>query len=229
MYVHETSIVEHTALIGQRTKIWHFSHIDDGVRIGKDCSFGQNTYVGKLVYIGDRVKVQNNVSIWTGVEIGSDVFIGPNVTFTNIKHPRAFINQKGSFEETIIMRGATLGANCTLLAPVKIGEEAVVAAGAVVGKDVPDYCVVVGNPAKVVRGVYKYAVVNKTIESMVAVIPKGTIVRVQFTPNLNKWKVESLAEPVGHFIYEKAELLTFIPTEEILLTHPEQKHRIKIF
>ena len=227
---HGSCFVEETAMIGQGTKIWHFSHIDDGARIGVDCSFGQNTYVGKFVEIGDRVKVQNNVSIWTGVTIQNNVFIGPNVTFTNITHPRALIDQKKNFAKTEIKNGATLGANCTLIAPLTVGFGAVVGAGAVVSKDVPHYCVVTGNPAKVIRGVYRYAVTKELVKSQINEIPKDTVVEARWYPQNGKWRVIPFPLPQnGSYVYVDEHVLQFIDVESLIFAHPEHASEVHYF
>jgi UDP-2-acetamido-3-amino-2,3-dideoxy-glucuronate N-acetyltransferase len=147
-FVHASAVVDEGAVIGKDSKIWHFSHIMKGARIGERCSFGQNVNVDGDTRIGNGVKVQNNVSIYSGTEIDDDVFLGPSCVLTNVSNPRAQINRHGLYEKTRICRGATIGANATVVCGVTIGRYAFVAAGAVVTKDVPDYALVLGNPAR---------------------------------------------------------------------------------
>ena len=147
--IHETAVVDPGAQVGEGTRIWHYSHVMPAARIGKNCILGQNTFVGNKVVIGDQVKIQNNVSIYEGVIIENDVFIGPSVVFTNVIHPRSFIEQKDAFLTTTICQGATIGANATILCGITIGKFAFIGAGSVVTKDVPAYGLVVGNPARI--------------------------------------------------------------------------------
>lgn len=149
-FVHESSIVDDGAIIGDGTKIWHFSHILSGAVIGKDCSFGQNTMVADSVEIGDNVKVQNNVSIYAGTKVSNDVFLGPSCVLTNVSNPRSQVSRRSVYEETFIGRGATIGANATVVCGVRIGRYAFVAAGAVVTCDVPDYGFIRGVPGALV-------------------------------------------------------------------------------
>lgn len=146
-FVHQSSIVDDGVHIGDGSKIWHFCHILAGSRIGNDCVLGQNVMVGPNVQIGDGVKIQNNVSVFEGVTIEDDVFCAPGVVFTNVKQPRAFINRREEFAPTLICKGATLGANATVVCGINIGRYAFIGAGAVVTHDVPDHALVVGTPA----------------------------------------------------------------------------------
>lgn len=148
IFIHKTSVVDKDVSIGEGTKIWHFSHIMSGVKMGSNCVLGQNVFIGEKVKIGKGVKIQNNVSVFDGVELGDFVFCGPNVTFTNVKKPRAEFSVEKRFDKTIIDRGATIGANATIICPVRIGEYAFIGAGSVVTKDVPDYALVYGIPAR---------------------------------------------------------------------------------
>ena len=147
-FVHDTSIVDENCEIGNDTKIWHFSHILSGSKVGSYCSFGQNCVVGPKVNIGNGVKVQNNVSIYEGVEIEDDCFLGPSMVFTNVTNPRSFIVRKEEFKKTLLQKGSSIGANATIVCGTKIGRYALVGAGSVVNKDVPDFALVVGVPAK---------------------------------------------------------------------------------
>lgn len=149
-FVHETSIVDDGAQIGKGTKIWHFSHICSGAKIGKDCRIGQNVYIGPNVLIGNNVKIQNNVSVYEGVVLGDDVFCGPSMVFTNVLNPRSAIPRKDEFKRTLVKKGATIGANATIVCGHTIGEYAFLGAGTVVTKDVPDYGLIIGVPGKLV-------------------------------------------------------------------------------
>ncbi|KAF5058425.1 Inositol 2-dehydrogenase/D-chiro-inositol 3-dehydrogenase [anaerobic digester metagenome] len=147
-FIHQSSIIDEPCEIGNKTKIWHFSHILPGSKIGNNCNIGQNVMIGPDVAIGNNVKVQNNVSIYKGVRIEDDVFLGPSMVFTNVINPRSFISRKNEFQETVVKKGATIGANTTIICGNTIGKYALVGAGAVVTEDVPDYAIVVGNPAR---------------------------------------------------------------------------------
>ena len=147
-YAHESAIIDEGCTIGAGTKIWHFSHIMTGCEIGEKCNIGQNVVVSPGVVLGKNVKVQNNVSIYTGVICEDDVFLGPSMVFTNIKNPRSAIIRKDQYTTTLVKKGATIGANSTIVCGVTIGEFAFIGAGAVVVKDVPPYGLVLGNPAR---------------------------------------------------------------------------------
>ncbi|MDD2634790.1 MAG: acyltransferase [Bacteroidales bacterium] len=146
-FAHETAIIDDNCEIGQGTKIWHFSHIMSNCKLGINCNIGQNVVVSPDVVLGDNVKVQNNVSIYTGVICEDDVFLGPSMVFTNVINPRSAINRRGEYTTTIVKQGATIGANATIVCGHNIGRFAFIGAGAVVTKEVPDYALVVGNPA----------------------------------------------------------------------------------
>ncbi len=146
-FVHETAIVEEGARIGAGTKIWHFNHIMAGAKIGQKCIFGQNVYVASGVEIGNNVKVQNNVSIYTGTIVEDDVFLGPSCVLTNVTNPRSQIVRHSLYEKTVLHRGATVGANATIVCGIELGRYCFIAAGAVVVKDVPDYALMVKVPA----------------------------------------------------------------------------------
>jgi UDP-2-acetamido-3-amino-2,3-dideoxy-glucuronate N-acetyltransferase len=146
--IHPSAIVDDGAQLGAGCRVWHFVHICAGARIGAGCSFGQNVFVGNDVTIGDNVKVQNNVSVYDAVTLEDDVFCGPSVVFTNVYNPRAAVVRKAEYRRTLVRRGATLGANCTIVCGVTIGRHAFVGAGAVVQRDVPDHALAVGVPAR---------------------------------------------------------------------------------
>ena len=146
--VHPSAIVDDGAVLGADCRVWHFAHISAGARIGARCSFGQNVYVGNDVVIGRNVKIQNNVSVYDAVTLEDDVFCGPSMVFTNVYNPRAAVVRKDEYRRTLVRRGATLGANSTLVCGITIGRHAFVGAGAVVNKDVPDFALMVGVPAR---------------------------------------------------------------------------------
>jgi UDP-2-acetamido-3-amino-2,3-dideoxy-glucuronate N-acetyltransferase len=147
-YVNEYAVVDENVTIGAGTKIWHFSHIQSGAKIGENCILGQNVNVGSDVIIGNNVKIQNNVSVYTGVEIEDDVFLGPSCVLTNVTNPRSQIIRHELYEKTLIRRGATIGANATIICGITLGRYCFIGAAAVVTKDVPDYALVIGNPAR---------------------------------------------------------------------------------
>lgn len=146
--VHESAIVDAGAQIGEGSRVWHFVHVCGGAKIGKGVSLGQNVFVGNKVTIGDHCKIQNNVSVYDNVHLEEGVFCGPSMVFTNVYNPRSLIERKDQYLDTIVKKGATLGANCTIVCGVTIGEYAFVGAGAVVNKNVPAYALMVGVPAK---------------------------------------------------------------------------------
>ena len=147
-FSHPTAVIDSPVAIGEGTKIWHFAHILSGARIGRRCIFGQNTMVADGVVIGDNVKVQNNVAIYTGTTIEDDVFLGPSCVLTNVTNPRSQVNRHSLYEPTRIRRGATVGANATIVCGITLGRYCFISAGAVVAKDVPDYALMVGVPAR---------------------------------------------------------------------------------
>jgi len=148
-FIHESSYVDEPCEIGEGTKIWHFSHIMAGSKIGRGCNIGQNVVISPQVRIGDNVKIQNNVSVYTGVELEDDVFCGPSMVFTNVTNPRSHVSRKDEYRVTIVKRGASIGANATIVCGHTIGVYAFIGAGAVVTRDVPDYAMIVGNPGRV--------------------------------------------------------------------------------
>ena len=147
-FVHESSYVDEGCTIGKGTKIWHFSHIMSDCRIGENCNIGQNVVVSPGVVLGNNVKIQNNVSVYTGVECGDDVFLGPSCVFTNVINPRSAVSRKNEYRKTLVGRGASIGANATIVCGHNIGEYALIGAGSVVTRDVPAFALMVGNPAR---------------------------------------------------------------------------------
>jgi UDP-2-acetamido-3-amino-2,3-dideoxy-glucuronate N-acetyltransferase len=148
-FVHPTAVVDDPAEIGEGTKVWHFTHIMSGARIGKNCIIGQNVFIGSGAILGSNIKIQNNVSIYEGVILEDDVFCGPSMVFTNVFNPRSFISRKKEFRKTLVKRGATIGASTTIICGYTIGRYAFIGAGSVITKDVPDYALVYGNPGRV--------------------------------------------------------------------------------
>jgi UDP-2-acetamido-3-amino-2,3-dideoxy-glucuronate N-acetyltransferase len=155
-YIHSSALVDEGCIIGKGTKVWHFSHIMPGCKIGERCNIGQNVVVSPDVVLGDNVKVQNNVSIYTGVTCDDDVFLGPSMVFTNVINPRSAINRRDQYARTHVGKGASIGANATIVCGHDIGEYAFIGAGAVVTKNVPAFALVVGNPAKQLGWVGEY-------------------------------------------------------------------------
>ena len=155
-FAHETAVIDEGCQIGDKSKIWHFSHIMKGSEIGKGCNLGQNVVVSPLVKLGQNVKVQNNVSIYSGVICEDDVFLGPSMVFTNILNPRSAIPRKSSYIQTCVKKGASIGANSTIICGVEIGEYALIGAGSVVTKSVPAYALIVGNPGKQIGWVSEF-------------------------------------------------------------------------
>jgi UDP-2-acetamido-3-amino-2,3-dideoxy-glucuronate N-acetyltransferase len=146
-FVHESSFVDNGAIIGSGTKVWHFCHVMGGARIGERCNIGQNVFIAADVVIGNNVKIQNNVSLYTGVVVEDDVFLGPSMVLTNVINPRSHVSRKDEYRSTLIQKGASVGANATLMCGITLGKYCFVGAGAVVTRDVPDYGLVYGNPA----------------------------------------------------------------------------------
>lgn len=146
--IHSTAIVDDGAMIGANTSIWHWVHVSKGARIGANCSLGQNVFVANKVTIGNNVKIQNNVSVYDNVTLEDDVFCGPSMVFTNVYNPRSAISRKNAYRDTLVKKGATLGANCTIVCGITIGRYAFVGAGSVVNRDVPNYALMVGVPAR---------------------------------------------------------------------------------
>ena len=156
VFVHETSYIDDDVTIGINTKIWHFNHILNDCKIGENCSFGQNVVIGPKVNIGNHVKIQNNVSVYEGVTLEDEVFCGPSCVFTNVHNPRSKIIRKSEYRKTLVQKGVTLGANCTIVCGVTLGKFSFIGAGAVISKDVPDYALMVGVPGKQVGWMSEY-------------------------------------------------------------------------
>jgi UDP-2-acetamido-3-amino-2,3-dideoxy-glucuronate N-acetyltransferase len=155
-FSHETAVIDKGCEIGEGTKIWHFSHIMPNCKLGKKCNIGQNVVISPKVVLGNNVKVQNNVSIYTGVICEDDVFLGPSMVFTNVINPRSGVNRRGQYARTLVKKGASIGANATIVCGNDIGEYAFIGAGAVVTKYIPPYALVVGNPAKQIGWMSEY-------------------------------------------------------------------------
>lgn len=155
-FAHETAVVDSGAHIGEGTKIWHFSHIMTNSKLGNNCNIGQNVVISPEVVLGKNVKVQNNVSIYTGVTCEDDVFLGPSCVFTNVTNPRSGVNRRGEYSKTLVKKGASIGANATIVCGHDIGRFAFIGAGAVVTKTVPDYALVVGNPSRQIGWMSEY-------------------------------------------------------------------------
>ena len=174
-FVHKTSFVDQNVIIGDDTKIWHFSHIQNGAKIGSNCTFGQNVNVGINVIIGNFCKVQNNVSIYKGVELEDFIFCGPSMVFTNIERPRSEFPQNKSedYEKTLIGKSVTIGANATIICGITIGKYAFIGAGSVITKDIPDFALVVGNPGVVVGWVNRYGDKLSFDENGVSICPNS--------------------------------------------------------
>ncbi len=155
-YKHESAIVDEGAVIGDNSRVWHFAHICGGAKIGEGVSLGQNVFVGNKVTIGDKCKIQNNVSVYDNVHLEAEVFCGPSMVFTNVYNPRSGVERKDEYRDTIVKRGTTLGANCTIVCGITIGEYAFIGAGAVINKDVKAYALMVGVPAKQIGWMSEY-------------------------------------------------------------------------
>lgn len=155
-FVHETAIIDQGAQIGSDTKIWHFTHVMGSAQIGRNCNIGQNVYIDKNVIIGNGVKIQNNVSVYSNVTIEDDCFLGPSMVFTNVINPRAFIERKTEFKNTLVKKGCSIGANATIVCGTTLGEYSFIGAGTVVTKDVPNYAMVVGVPSKQIGWMSKH-------------------------------------------------------------------------
>jgi len=172
-FAHETAVIDPDCQIGEGTKIWHFSHIMSHCIIGQQCSIGQNVVISPEVTIGNRVKIQNNVSVYTGVICEDEVFLGPSAVFTNVINPRSAIIRKDEYKPTLVKKGATIGANATIVCGISIGKYAFVGAGAVVTKNIPDYALVIGNPARQTGWMSEYGHKLKFNPDGLAVCPES--------------------------------------------------------
>ncbi|MDX5325806.1 MAG: N-acetyltransferase [Bacteroidota bacterium] len=179
-FAHPTAVIDEGAQIGEGTRIWHFTHVMPDSVIGNNCNLGQNVVVSPQVTLGQNVKVQNNVSIYTGVICEDDVFLGPSCVFTNVTNPRSAVNRRGEYKKTHVRKGATIGANSTILCGIEIGEYAFIGAGAVVTKDVPPFALLVGNPARQLGWMSRAGHRLIFDESGMAVCPEqGTVYRLK--------------------------------------------------
>lgn len=174
-FAHETAVVDEGSKIGDGTKIWHFSHIMPNSVIGQNCNIGQNVVISPDVVLGNNCKIQNNVSVYTGVICEDDVFMGPSMVFTNVINPRSGVNRKSEYMRTYVKKGATFGANCTIVCGVTIGEFAFIGAGAVILKDVKNYALVVGNPAKQIGWMSEYGQRLHFDEQGIATCPESNV------------------------------------------------------
>ncbi len=172
-FAHESAIVDDGCTIGEGTKIWHFSHIMSNCVLGENCNIGQNVVVSPEVILGNNVKVQNNVSLYTGVVCEDDVFLGPSMVFTNVTNPRSGVNRRGQYSKTIVKKGASIGANATIVCGHDIGEYAFIGAGSVVTKHIPAYALVVGNPARQIGWMSEYGHRLNFDESGIAICPES--------------------------------------------------------
>ena len=170
---HESAYVDEGCLIGKGTRIWHFSHVMSNCKIGENCNIGQNVVISPEVVLGNNVKIQNNVSIYTGVTCDDDVFLGPSMVFTNVTNPRSAVNRRSQYSKTHVGKGASIGANATIVCGHDIGKFAFIGAGAVVTKNVPDYALMVGNPAKQLGWISEYGHRLKFDEKGVAFCPES--------------------------------------------------------
>ena len=172
-FAHETAVIDEGCTIGKGTKVWHFSHIMKDSVIGKNCNIGQNVVVSPQVILGNNCKIQNNVSVYTGVLCEDDVFMGPSMVFTNVINPRSAVNRKSEYLKTYVKKGATFGANCTIVCGITIGEYAFIGAGAVVTKDVKPYALVVGNPGRQIAWMSEFGQRLNFNENNIAVCPES--------------------------------------------------------
>jgi len=172
-YAHESAVIDEGAIIGEGTKIWHFCHVMGNSEIGENCSLGQNVFVANNVKLGKNVKIQNNVSLYTGVICEDDVFLGPSMVFTNVTNPRSAVNRRGQYEQTLVKKGVSIGANATIVCGHTIGEYAFIGAGTVVTKDVPAFALMVGAPARQLGWMSRYGHRLSFDENNIAVCPES--------------------------------------------------------
>jgi len=201
-FVHPTAIVDGNVEIGEGTKIWHFSHILSNTKIGKNCVIGQNCMVGPDVVIGNLCKIQNNVSVYKGVTLEDGVFVGPSVVFTNVLTPRAFIERKSEFLPTLVKKGATIGANATIVCGNTIGRYALVGAGAVVTNDVPDYGLVIGVPAKLKGWVCKCGYILVMDKQIKGKLLKKTVLQCPYCESIYKYDGKTFS-PIEEKIFKE--------------------------
>ena len=187
-FAHETAVVDAGSTIGKGTKIWHFSHIMPGCTIGESCNIGQNVVISPDVALGRNVKIQNNVSVYTGVICEDDVFLGPSMVFTNVINPRSHVNRKSEYAKTLVRKGASIGANATVVCGNEIGEYALIGAGAVITKPVKPYALVVGNPARQIGWVSEYGHRLHFDKNNVAICPETGQTYKQINNNIEKIK-----------------------------------------
>ncbi|NVJ64399.1 MAG: N-acetyltransferase [Flavobacteriaceae bacterium] len=187
VFIHESSYVDEGCQIGPGTKIWHFSHIMKDCVIGEKCNIGQNVVISPEVVLGSNVKIQNNVSVYSGVVCEDDVFLGPSMVFTNVINPRSAVNRKGAYSKTLVKRGASIGANATIICGHNIGRFAFIGAGTVVTKEVPDYAMIVGNPGRQIGWMSEFGHKLKFDENCEAICPES-----QQIYKINKDKVERI-------------------------------------
>lgn len=172
-FAHETAVIDEGCKIGKGTKIWHFTHVMPNSSMGENCNIGQNCVISPDVNLGNQVKVQNNVSIYTGVNCEDDVFLGPSMVFTNVLNPRSAVNRRGSYEKTLVKKGATIGANATIVCGIELGEFCFIGAGAVITKSVKAYALMVGNPAKQIGWMSEYGHRLHFNEANTAICPES--------------------------------------------------------
>jgi UDP-2-acetamido-3-amino-2,3-dideoxy-glucuronate N-acetyltransferase len=185
-FVHESSFIDDNVQIGAGSKIWHFSHIQSGAKLGSKCILGQNVNIGNNVLIGDNVKIQNNVSVYEGTTIESDVFLGPSCVLTNVSNPRSQVLRHSLYEKTLIRRGATIGANATIVCGITLGRYCFIAAGAVVTKDVPDYAFIVGVPGKQKGWMSRHGHILKHSQDGLMVCPESGFHYKEVSPGVLK-------------------------------------------
>ena len=185
-FAHQTAIVDEGAVIGKGTKIWHFSHVMTKCIIGENCNIGQNVVISPDVVLGNNIKIQNNVSVYTGVICEDDVFMGPSMVFTNVINPRSAVNRKAEYMKTYVKRGATFGANCTIVCGITIGKYAFIGAGAVVTKDVGDFALIVGNPGRQIGWMSEFGQRLEFDDKGIAICPESKEKYLIFDNQVNK-------------------------------------------
>jgi len=208
-FVHSSSFVDDGVTIGAGTKVWHFSHIQSGAKLGSKCILGQNVNIGNNVVIGDNVKIQNNVSVYEGITIESDVFLGPSCVLTNVSNPRSQVLRHSLYEKTLIRRGATIGANATVVCGITLGRYCFIAAGTVVTKDVPDYAFIVGVPGKQKAWMSRHGHILKPDQDGLMICPESKFQYMEVSPGIVKCLDLNEEEPLpkelshGHKNYDE--------------------------